>query len=337
MTVNTSVNNPNCSDGTNGFIALDVQGGSPPYSYVWSTTPVQHGSVASNLGGGTYYATVSDTKGCQVLDTATVVTPAPILVSIGSSLTTCLSSADGYAVVNVTGGVAPYTYQLGSTIQSTDTFTHLAVGTYTIQVTDANGCQGNVTINITSSSNLAVNLTATPDVILAREPVQLEANATSDTTITHYIWNPLDSLNFSGCADSTDCSDPIATPGATHLFTVTVRNAKGCEVSDTVRVTVSNQPSVFIPTAFTPNGDGLNDRFEFDILGARSASVDIWNRWGEKVFSNPNQANGINDTHGWDGKLNNKDVEYDTYTYQLVVTYFDGHQQTITGTVMVMR
>jgi len=107
--------------------------------------------------------------------------------------------------------------------------------------------------------------------------------------------------------------------------------------TDTVTVTISHEPYVFIPSAFTPNGDGLNDRFEFDILGAVSANVQIWNRWGENVFSNPAQANGMSDTHGWDGTFKGKNVEYDTYTYQLVVTYFDGHTQNMTGTVVVMR
>jgi gliding motility-associated-like protein len=100
---------------------------------------------------------------------------------------------------------------------------------------------------------------------------------------------------------------------------------------------VSDHPSIFIPSAFTPNGDGLNDRFEFDILGATSVNVDIWNRWGEKVFNNPAQPNGTNDTHGWDGLFKGQAVPYDTYTYQFVVTYFDGHQETISGTVIVMK
>jgi gliding motility-associated-like protein len=338
MSVNTSVNNPTCNGGTNGFIALDVQGGAPPYSYNWSTTPVaQTGSVASDLASGTYYATVSDISGCQVLDSATLTAPTPITVSIGSALTTCVSSADGYAVVNVTGGLPPYTYQLGSTIQSSDTFTHLTVGSYVLIVTDVNGCQGSTTLTINPTGNLAVTLSANPSYALAKEPVQLEAVATSDTTIIAYFWSPLDSLSFSGCADSTDCSDPIATPSVSQVYTVTVENAHGCTVTDTISVTIAKLPSIFIPSAFTPNGDGLNDRFEFDILGAVSADVQIWNRWGERVFNNPAQPNGINDTHGWDGTLSGKEVQYDTYTYQFVVTFFDGHQQTIAGTVVVMR
>jgi gliding motility-associated-like protein len=337
MTVNISSANPTCNNGTNGFVALDVQGGVPPYSYIWSTTPIQTGSIASNLPGGTYHATVSDNKGCQVSDSAMLTAPLPIAVSIDSAQVKCISSSNGFAIVTVSGGVYPYTYQLGNTIQSSDTFSNLMVGNYTVLVTDANQCQGNTTLVVTSTGSLAVTLSASPNFVLAREPVQLNAVATSDTSITRYIWSPLDSLNFSGCADSTDCSDPIATPSSTHLYTVTVENARGCFVTDTVRVTISDHPSVFIPSAFTPNGDNLNDKFEFDILGAKTVNVQIWNRWGEKVFSNPAQANGTADTHGWDGFYKGQIVQYDTYTYQFTVTYFDGHNQNMAGTVVVMR
>ena len=151
------------------------------------------------------------------------------------------------------------------------------------------------------------------------------------------MWLPQDSiLNFSNCVDSGECS-ATAAPSVTQVYTVVVQNARGCTATDTVTVTVSRQPYVFIPSAFTPNGDGLNDRFEFDVLGAVSANVQIWNRWGENVFSNPAQPNGMNDTHGWDGTFKGKNVEYDTYTYQFVVTYYDGHTQNMTGTVVVMR
>jgi gliding motility-associated-like protein len=95
--------------------------------------------------------------------------------------------------------------------------------------------------------------------------------------------------------------------------------------------------SAFVPSAFTPNGDGLNDKFEMDILGATTINVKIWDRWGELVFSNPDQANGMSDTHGWDGTFRGKPVQFDTYTYQLVITYSDGHEQTVAGTLSVLR
>jgi gliding motility-associated-like protein len=105
-------------------------------------------------------------------------------------------------------------------------------------------------------------------------------------------------------------------------------------VTDTVSVTIAKETSIFIPTAFTPNNDGLNDLFVFDILGATTVNVQIWNRWGERVYSNPAQANGMTTTQAWDGKEGGKDVQFDTYTYQFDVTYYDGHHQTITGLIL---
>ncbi len=341
MTVNTAINNPTCNDGTNGFVSLDVLGGTQPYSYSWSTSPPQSGNVASNLSGGTYYATVTDSKGCQVLDTATLVTPPAISASTAIGGATCVSASDGYVVINVTGGNAPYSYQLGNFVQTTDTFRNLAVGQYTLIVRDVNGCEGSTALTVAAPGYFTVDLTANPYYILAGEQVQLMATATSDTAPSQirYIWNPLDSLNFQGCADSSNCNDPIATPHVTRTYVVTAVNARGCSVTDTVLVTVSDHPSAFIPSAFTPNGDGRNDNFEFDILGAKSANVNIWNRWGEKVFSNPAQLNGIgvagNST--WDGTFRGKKVQFDSYIYQLDVLYGDGHRETISGTVTVME
>ena len=111
---------------------------------------------------------------------------------------------------------------------------------------------------------------------------------------------------------------------------------------DTVTVYVEVQPSVFIPTVFTPNEDGLNDRFEFDILGATNIEVSIFNRWGERIFYKPSQRNGINTGDGWDGKKDGKVVQMDTYVYQMKITYADGisPQGLVAdkaGTITIMR
>ena len=337
MQVNTAVSEPTCSGGSNGFVSLGVTGGSSPYSYNWSTTPAQAGNVASALIAGTYYATITDAHGCVLFDTAVVVSPQPIVVTIGAGSSTCASSAAGIVVVDATGGLAPYSYELGTLTQSSDTFRNLSAGVYTVEVTDMNGCQGTAPVTVSAVGRFTDTLTANPNVILAGEIVQLYANASSDTTIVSYIWYPSDSMNYSACGSASNCDSPTVRPTRTQDYIVTVVNARGCSITDTVHVTVSNQPSMFIPTGFTPNGDGLNDRFEFDILGATTINVQIWDRWGELVYSNPAQANGTNGIDGWDGTFRGQPVAFDTYTYQFDITYFDGHHQTIAGSIAVIR
>jgi gliding motility-associated-like protein len=102
-------------------------------------------------------------------------------------------------------------------------------------------------------------------------------------------------------------------------------------------VIVENELAVFIPTTFTPNGDGLNDLFTFDILGATKIDIGVYSRWGERVFYNANQTNGVGATDGWDGKKDGKTLPDDTYVYQMKITYFDGVVRDKTGTITILR
>ena len=91
-----------------------------------------------------------------------------------------------------------------------------------------------------------------------------------------------------------------------------------------------------MPTAFTPNGDKLNDKFTFDILGANKIDVSVFNRWGDEVYRNAEQLNGVN-SDGWDGTKDGKKLPFDTYVYQLKVTFFDNSTEVVKGTVTMMQ
>ena len=215
-------------------------------------------------------------------------------------------------------------------------------GNYAVLVIDANGCQGSSTFSIASPGQISVRLAVTDQYILSGMETQLIATATADTTVLNYIWSPItvdsvDIFDYTNCPDSSNCSTPYVKPPFTTTFTVLVMSADSCFASDTVTVNVADQPVLFIPTAFTPNGDGLNDKFEFSILGANTIEVSIFNRWGERVYYNPNQTNGITNTDGWDGTDKGKPAPEGTYVYQLKITYFDGTIKNKSGTVAVMR
>jgi gliding motility-associated-like protein len=342
MALTKSASNPKCVGADNGFVSVVVSGGAQPYTYNWNTATPQTGNMATSLPAGTYVVTVTDKVGCSATETTQLVDPLPIVVSTsGSSQVSCANSNDGIVIVNVGGGKSPYIYQFDGFAQASDTFRNISPGTYSVLVRDANGCESTSVATIASVSQLAVDLTSDKEVILVSQPVQLTATATSDTTIKNYVWTPISaSFDFSGCTDSTNCNNPIARPHQTTTFVVTVVDARGCTATDTLKVEVSNDNSYFFPTAFTPNGDGLNDFFEFDVLGAVSFDVNIWNRWGEKVFSNPNQKNGIVQSAAngaWDGMFRGKKAQFDTYTYQIVVKYFDGTTENKAGTITVMQ
>lgn len=329
--------NPACNGATTGIISVDVTGGDAPYTYLWSTTPPQTNNTASNLAAGTYTVTITDSKGCSITETRTISTPAPLSVSVNTTGSKCANVGSGTVKAIVQGGAAPFTYVLNGNIQSADSFSGLLPGNYVLLVRDANGCEGISAFNIPVPSPLLVDLTSDKEVILSGMEVQLNTTVTSDTNVVAYIWQPLGSFSYTGCNDTLNCPNPTVSPLITTTFTVTVENAYGCLASDTLQITVLNQQSLFIPTAFTPNGDGLNDRFEFDILGVKTADVKIFDRWGNLIFEKANQKNGIGQNEGWDGTFKGQPVQLDTYVYTILAKYFDGSEKKITGTIAIMK
>ncbi|MFN8285647.1 MAG: gliding motility-associated C-terminal domain-containing protein [Chitinophagales bacterium] len=338
ISLSTIYNNPGCYGANNGSVSVIAVQGVAPYSYAWNTNPLQTTASAQNLQGGVYDVTVTDANGCTASATQTLTQPDSIAVSTATTGAKCFNTASGQVVATVTGGQAPLVYELNGIAQPGNTFTNLMPGNYTILVSDANGCEGTTSFTIADASQIAVTITTSEQVIATGMQTQLVATAISTSPIENYIWSPSNLVDFSVCGgDSLHCNNPFVQPPTTTFFTVTVMNQDSCFASDTITIYVSAEANRFIPTAFTPNGDGLNDRFELDILGANSLEVSIFNRWGERFFYDASQPNGISGTHGWDGMVKGKQAPEDTYVYKIKVTYFDSTTREIEGTITLMR
>ncbi|MFN8298182.1 MAG: gliding motility-associated C-terminal domain-containing protein [Chitinophagales bacterium] len=337
MALSTIFTNPGCHGGTNGSVSVIALQGVGPYTYSWNTTPVQTAASAQALTAGTYTVTVTDSKGCTASVSQTLTQPDSIVVTTDSHAAKCFNTASGYVVADVTGGQMPFVYELNGFAQASDTFANLLPGDYIILVTDVNGCEGTATFNIPQASQISVDLGVTQQVIATGMNTQLVATANSTSPILNYFWTPDSLFDFSACGDPLNCNNPLVHPATTTLFTVTVMNSDSCYASDTISVFVSSSLSYFISTAFTPNGDGLNDRFQFDILGADNLEIDIFNRWGQRFYHDDNQTNGLGNSDGWDGTYNGKPAPEDTYVYKLKITYFDNTTRDIEGTITLMR
>jgi len=109
-------------------------------------------------------------------------------------------------------------------------------------------------------------------------PVTLGGQGSPD--IVKWKWSPPDHL------DCTTCPKPMASPNLSTKYSVEVENSYGCKATDEVTVTViCDKGAVFLPTAFTPNRDGVNDRFYPKGRGIKEvASMRIYDRWGSRVF-----------------------------------------------------
>lgn len=335
---NINGNSPTCNDNSTGFAVVTAVGSTPPYSYVWSTTPPQSGIMATNLGAGTYTVTISDLNLCRIVDTISITAPLPISVTTVPLSVKCFGGSDGRVTVSASGGVAPYNYILNGILQTDSMFTGLTAGNYIIVVEDNNGCVGNTTFSIAQPSNYSMNPTATPAVIQRGMTTQLQANITSPLPIIGVEWNAFPSgaaLDFSACSNPLNCQTPIAAPIENTIYQVISTDSNSCVLVDSVTVVVLQERAVFIPSAFTPNGDGKNETFDFQILGAKNVQVSIWDRWGEQVYFNQNQLNGAG--NGWDGKVKGEAALLETYVYQFEVEYFDGGKEVLSGTVNILK
>ena len=194
--------------------------------------------------------------------------------------------------------------------------------TYTLEVSDAYGCNFKVTDNVVVTMNSPVAAFAGRDTIAALGlPHQLFGSG----GVT-YLWSPAQPLN-----DPT-AKNPIATLFNDTRFFLTVTDNGGCLGYDTVFVKVYSGPTYYIPNAFTPNGDGINDYFRAIPPGiAKTNYFKIFNRWGQLVFETHDYLKG------WDGTYIGKPQPNGAYVWIIQGIDKFGKIIEMKGTVMLIR
>lgn len=227
LTSSIASTNVLCFGGSTGTATVTANGGTTGYTYNW-TPAGGTGATANGLPTGTYTVTVTDANGCTRSSSVTLTEP-PMLTGIITSTTniSCNGAEDGAAVVSAGFGTPGYTYSWSPAGGSANTATGLDAGTYTVTVTDANGCTASASTTVTEPGALAVSLTATDEINGNDGAVN---SAVSGGTVPYtYNW-----------------SNGQVTPGLSLItsgtYTVTVTDANGC--TETASVTVNSQVSV---------------------------------------------------------------------------------------------
>jgi gliding motility-associated-like protein len=143
-------------------------------------------------------------------------------------------------------------------------------------------------------------------------------------TAVSWNWTPAASLSC------TACENPVANPTQNTLYTVTVKATDGCEDTAQTNIVV-RQTNVYIPSAFTPNNDGVNDVAEVFAINPKSFSFKIYNRWGELVFESYDVSNK------WNGTFKGEDCPQDNYSYILDVTMQNDKTYHKQGGILLLR
>jgi gliding motility-associated-like protein len=165
---------------------------------------------------------------------------------------------------------------------------------------------------------------------VANQPLQLNATA-SDATATSFNWTPGTGLNF------TNIYNPVVTLGPEYgdyiTYIVRATNPDGCYGEDDIKVTLfKTGPDIFVPSAFTPNNDGLNDKIFPICVGIRQLDFfRVFNRWGQLVF----QTSRIGE--GWDGRIKGLLQDTNNYVFMVQGTDYTGRVIVKKGNIMLIR
>ncbi len=244
------ISHPKCYGDSSGYIALNAAGSTGPYTYAWSTGAIADST--GNLKSGVTHVIVEDLNNCKdsvgfiLSDPDSMSTPVSTSDYLGYNVS-CIGSSDGYIALHVSGGTGGYLYSWSNSSTS-DSISSLLAASYTVTITDSNGCMKDTTILI--SEPTALNLTLLADTFSGGFNVSCigyndgNAHSTVSGGVSpyHYAWS------------NGDVSDSaIGLAAGTHYLTVTDTN--GCMVADTIILT---EPMSFSLTATLSDFNGYN-------------------------------------------------------------------------------
>ncbi len=157
INLNFTLTNVSCFGAFDGNVVLTPIGGTQPFSYIWSNGMT--GPFGFNLNAGNYSVTLTDVNGCTATNFFGVTQPNPISIALLDTQATSCVACDGSIHMVVTGGVSPYTYNWNGGVTTQHLF-GLCIGTYTLILTDANGCTSTASSSITAPNNLSATITS---------------------------------------------------------------------------------------------------------------------------------------------------------------------------------
>lgn len=271
-----------CNGKSDAIMLAEVSGPPLTYSYVWNTNPIQNTASAVNVGAGSYTVTVTAPQTCTATATLTLGNPTPLAHTTVVTHPICFN-ANGSIKITATGGTGNLNYQWQPAVTGNNaTATNLAAGNYRVVIKDQNQCTDTVRTELVNQNNLKIFL-GNDTLICPGESVVLNPGVFSA-----YTWqNGNSGASF--------------TVTQTGTYWVKVMNNEGCTATDTIKITVDCR-DVYFPSGFTPNGDGLNEKFGpiGNIAALKNYSMKVFDRWGNTVFST------IDPYIKWDGSLGGK-------------------------------
>lgn len=269
--------------------------------------------VATPEASATYAVRITDENGCWSTDTVQIEVNPQVIVDAGPDVAICIGEhATLGGAPTASGSAFPYSYQwIGGDVSATTPSVVVSpkeTTTYYVFVTT-----GKCAVEYDS---VIVTVNALPEVTAVNTQAIGAGGATrlSASGAVSYVWSPAASLDDPGIAT------PLASPNITTTYAVTGIDENGCSASAEVVVIVQN--TLFIPSLFTPNGDGHNDVFRLYGSGIDVLSFSVFDQHGNRIFHADDITTGFET--GWDGTYNGQPLRNDIYFWTLEGRFSNG-------------
>jgi gliding motility-associated-like protein len=310
------INDISCSGSNDGSILIQVSGDTSAVSYsIDGGATSQNNPLFDNLAPGLFDIYVSNLYSCFDTLSVQVAEPDSLQTSLTVQPTNC-GLNNGYAIVNASGGTAPYSYQWDdSQSQITNAINNLEPGAYSVITTDANGCSNTDSAGIAASDSLFIEYDFFNESCTGLSDGSIATSASGGSAPYNYLWNTGDSTqNISGLS--------------ANSYMLTVLDSTGCIANAEILIETDNIDCIIIPTVISPNNDGSNDQWIIQGLDIYpNAQIEIYNRWGSLLFSSNSYQND------WDGMRNGKQLPAGVYYYVVSAD----EETTYTGSLTIMR
>lgn len=299
-------------DIANGSISITASGGVSPLNYsVDNGINFQPGSQFANLAEGVYTVVVEDGTGCRVTQDVTLTnTPAPNIDDLVAVDATCGENNASLSII-ASGGTAPLQYSIDGGLTYTDSITHdsLSPATYSVFVIDANGCEASEDITFTPSYLPKAEFTYVPVSTTIYEPEITFSNQSSGASTYQWVFDEL-----GGSSEEHPVFEFPDTEPGTYKVCLIAFNDDECTDTVCKVVRIEEGFTVYVPSAFTPNGNRINDGFFPKTTGVKDYVLYVFDRWGGLMFSSNS------DQYPWDGKTRDGEfVAEGVYLWKFVI------------------
>jgi gliding motility-associated-like protein len=320
-----------CAGNRDGQVDVLVSGGQMPYQYAWDNGQGARKNL-QNVAPGRYNLSVTDANDC--MESLSVVVPEP--PPLQPLAFDCLDLGTDSLMFFSEGGTPPYRYSVDGInyFPASRISEQLEEGEwYNLITLDANGCRHEQDFVMPANTADMVRLPSEITVILGEKYVMDPLLNMPQTLIERIDWSPNIDITC------TNCLRPAIVPKENRTYKIRLTDRFGCWDEASVIVNVNRQPSVYIPTAFSPNNDGHNDRF---MIFANPSQVNqvrllqVYSRWGALLFEARNVPPNHPD-YGWDGRFRGQFQRPGLYVYRAEIELVNGRVIVRTGDVALVR